>query len=685
MIQNLINFALDNPGKISALLAAIYEVFARVRPTDKNWSLIDNAFKILMYLIPNRSKQITTVKKEDGIVKCVDTHVLKMIALFLMISVSGFSQLNGTFKSIRSYNADSLTVKTEVQGLQVMYDSAVGALYYNHQHSPGKWRIFYNSGWHDLVGSGGSTPFTLHNGNGITAVSDSANWGGTLWQDVVLDDNTIGSSTISIGGNTPIGSLSVNVINSSSGVDNFSVSNGLSFGDNNSNINPSGLYSLTIGQFVGATGTGAACIGVGVSNKNLLASGKTSFNLSQNTTAQSAGHGALADNSFIGGGQDENIPANSTGSAILASNAGKVSSAVTYTLHSDNLRIKNNSFFGGFTTTPTAFVHIGAGTTTVAPLALTSGSDLTSPLAGRFYYNGTRLGFSPSTTIKRFGLSNDVAPTNGQLMIGNGTDYTVASVTAGSGITVTPGAGTLTIAATGGTPASPTTSVQYNNAGSFGGQSNFTWDNASHILSVNSGSNNSTISPTQFKSDDGTGHASYYNAGVTTVGNGWLAQTADLFSIVLTATSSSGSNGDVVLNSDAATFKVLDAGSMQSDVTSELAVRNKSATSQEIRLLPAAQQLVFQPSAGGTQVTTQIFPTVNTGTTGGNDIQILSGGTSGTGRTGNIILTPQLSASSGGTGATGWIVLQNLPTSTPCGTAPSGTLWSNAGVLTVCP
>lgn len=41
-------------------------------------------------------------------------------------------------------------------------------------------------------------------------------------------------------------------------------------------------------------------------------------------------------------------------------------------------------------------------------------------------------------------------PTNGQLLIGNGTGYTAATITAGSNITVTNGAGSITIASTGG-------------------------------------------------------------------------------------------------------------------------------------------------------------------------------------------------------------------------------------------
>jgi hypothetical protein len=51
------------------------------------------------------------------------------------------------------------------------------------------------------------------------------------------------------------------------------------------------------------------------------------------------------------------------------------------------------------------------------------------------------------------GLGVSTVPTNGQIPIGNGTNYTVASLTAGANITITPGAGTISIASTasGGT------------------------------------------------------------------------------------------------------------------------------------------------------------------------------------------------------------------------------------------
>lgn len=58
-------------------------------------------------------------------------------------------------------------------------------------------------------------------------------------------------------------------------------------------------------------------------------------------------------------------------------------------------------------------------------------------------------GVTGTWTPARGGTGATGVPTNGQLLIGNGTNYTVASLTAGSGITVTPGSGTISIAATG--------------------------------------------------------------------------------------------------------------------------------------------------------------------------------------------------------------------------------------------
>jgi hypothetical protein len=76
-------------------------------------------------------------------------------------------------------------------------------------------------------------------------------------------------------------------------------------------------------------------------------------------------------------------------------------------------------------------------------------------------------------------------PTNGQILIGNGTGYTLASLTAGSGITITPGAGSITIADTGSAAAGGAdTQVQYNSSGSLAGDAGMTYNAGTDTLTV---------------------------------------------------------------------------------------------------------------------------------------------------------------------------------------------------------
>ena len=51
-------------------------------------------------------------------------------------------------------------------------------------------------------------------------------------------------------------------------------------------------------------------------------------------------------------------------------------------------------------------------------------------------------------SVAKGGTNLSSTPTNGQLLIGNGSGFTLAQLTAGSNVTITPGAGTITIAAT---------------------------------------------------------------------------------------------------------------------------------------------------------------------------------------------------------------------------------------------
>lgn len=63
---------------------------------------------------------------------------------------------------------------------------------------------------------------------------------------------------------------------------------------------------------------------------------------------------------------------------------------------------------------------------------------------------------SGAITVANGGTGLGTAPANGQLLIGNGTDYTLSTLTAGTGIVITNTAGAITIDVSGGTPGTVT-------------------------------------------------------------------------------------------------------------------------------------------------------------------------------------------------------------------------------------
>ena len=114
--------------------------------------------------------------------------------------------------------------------------------------------------------------------------------------------------------------------------------------------------------------------------------------------------------------------------------------------------------WGQISSTPTTLSGYGItnGATSGANSNITSLSGLTTPLT--VAQGGTGL--------------NNASASNGSLLIGNGSGFTLGSLTAGANVTITNSAGGITIAASGGGGGSPGGSngeIQFNNSGSFGG------------------------------------------------------------------------------------------------------------------------------------------------------------------------------------------------------------------------
>jgi len=133
----------------------------------------------------------------------------------------------------------------------------------------------------------------------------------------------------------------------------------------------------------------------------------------------------------------------------------RATDADTYALKSPNGLGEGDAFFvtSGNTGAGETYVCNTQGTITFGTTAI----NFVQVSATQIYSAGTGLTLTNTTfsltapvAVNLGGTGSTSAPTNGQLLIGNGTGYTLASLTAGSGISVTNGAGSITIAATGG-------------------------------------------------------------------------------------------------------------------------------------------------------------------------------------------------------------------------------------------
>lgn len=115
----------------------------------------------------------------------------------------------------------------------------------------------------------------------------------------------------------------------------------------------------------------------------------------------------------------------------------------------------------------------GSGTVTSVGLTVPSGLTVTgSPVttSGTLAIGGTLAASAGGTGV------NGASASNGQLLIGNGSGYSLANLTAGANVTITNSSGGITIASSGGSAGAGGSSgqIQYNNGGSLAGLANLT-------------------------------------------------------------------------------------------------------------------------------------------------------------------------------------------------------------------
>jgi len=102
--------------------------------------------------------------------------------------------------------------------------------------------------------------------------------------------------------------------------------------------------------------------------------------------------------------------------------------------------VSNGSVYTQTTPVGVAFGGTGATSNAAAPFALKGANSDITALSG----------LTTPLSVAQGGTGLSTTPTNGQLNIGNGSGFSRATLTQGSGISITNGAGSITIAATGG-------------------------------------------------------------------------------------------------------------------------------------------------------------------------------------------------------------------------------------------
>lgn len=130
------------------------------------------------------------------------------------------------------------------------------------------------------------------------------------------------------------------------------------------------------------------------------------------------------------------------------------------------------------------------------------------------------------------GTGNTATPTNGQLLIGNGSGFSLAGLTAGSNITITNSSGGITIAAAGGAPGGSNTQIQFNNSSSFGGSANFTWDGTNVQIGA--------TGALRFADTDSSNYVAFKAAGTVASNVTWTLPSADGSSGQFLSTNGSG-------------------------------------------------------------------------------------------------------------------------------------------------
>jgi hypothetical protein len=135
------------------------------------------------------------------------------------------------------------------------------------------------------------------------------------------------------------------------------------------------------------------------------------------------------------------------------------------------------TFSGAYTATLTLTNTTSVTLPTSGTLVNTAIATLSSLTSIGTIGTGTWQGSVVGVTYGGTGINGSSAA-NGKLLIGNGTGYTLANLTAGNNVTVTNGSGTISLASV---PTGSDTYIAFNSSGAWGGNNGFVYDETSVV------------------------------------------------------------------------------------------------------------------------------------------------------------------------------------------------------------
>jgi hypothetical protein len=243
--------------------------------------------------------------------------------------------------------------------------------------------------------------------------------------------------------------------------------------------------------------------------------GYTPIQLYRSTTASAAPTGAnLAAGELAINTTDEKLYfKNAAGTVkLLAANVTPVANGgtgLTTTPTNGQIDIGNGTGFSRATLTAGSNVTItnGAGSITIAASGTVTSVGVSGGTTGLTTSGGPVTGSGTITLAGTLAVTNGgtgltTTPSNGQIDIGNGTGFSRATLTAGSGISITNGAGSITLTATAQQPFAPGTIIVFGQTAAPTGWTKITtYDNAAlRIVSGSAASGGSVDFTTAFAS-----------------------------------------------------------------------------------------------------------------------------------------------------------------------------------------